>query len=919
MKPKSRSAFLVVALLLLLPLTGIGQFARDSLQDRLNNYRLDPLEEWQTLQLLIELDREEGWDSTLSYSQRALQLAEGYLPDKIAASALDVAGALEHRGAYRQMTDMLYKALDRIDRDRPSLMLGRIYLDLGHIFFRQQQHQKSKNYFLRAYQIHTALRDTQNMVVSLNNISSSYDSISLDSARYYLETALKLALAGGVDKQLPRIYNNLGTQIDFGDHPTPEAMAYFRRGYWAAVTTRDTAELLAPATNLGFSFVLLEQYDSAVYYLTLLEHIFDPERDELNLLLYAFQGLAQVYETTGRPEKALEYYKQYTATSDTLQRRVFASEINDIEAKYQTEEKEAQLARQELELERQTYLRDLILFVGLALITAIAGVLLYLRNRQRMRAREAELSLEAARNKAQQLRELDELKSNFFANISHEFRTPLTLLLGPLTEMKAGTFRGDPKRYFSMMHRNGQRLLDLINQLLDLSKLDSGKMELKLRPGNLSRFLTQLAGAMQSWADKKDIDYHVTIKEEIPVLLFDHDKLEKIVTNLLSNALKFTPEGGTVSLSVLTEEEEDQVLVTMAVTDSGQGISAEELPQIFDRFYQTGRIQDGMAGTGIGLALTRELIHLQDGTVEVDSKPGNGTCFTVYLPLTIFREPIVAEIPEKEVSLYQAAELVKPALPREIGKSDQPILLIVEDNPDLRAYVRDQLGNDYRIVEAENGEAGFNEAVTRIPDLIITDVMMPKMTGTELTAKLKQDERSSHIPVIMLTAKAEQEDKLEGLETGADDYLLKPFDARELRVRVRNLIEQRERLRAKFAASGVLSPKDVAVSSVDEKFLNRLMEIIEENMDNEAFSVEEMSRRIGLSRSQLHRKLKALTGEAPNVLLRTIRLHRAHQLLLQKAGNASEVAFMTGFTSVSYFSRCFKSQYGKTPTEVLGG
>jgi DNA-binding response OmpR family regulator len=256
-------------------------------------------------------------------------------------------------------------------------------------------------------------------------------------------------------------------------------------------------------------------------------------------------------------------------------------------------------------------------------------------------------------------------------------------------------------------------------------------------------------------------------------------------------------------------------------------------------------------------------------------------------------------------------------LPVNHGKSELPLLLIVEDNPDLRTYMQDQLAGEYRIMQAENGAVGFEQAVNRMPDLIITDVMMPEMTGTEMTAKLKQDERSSHIPVIMLTAKAEQEDKLEGLETGADDYLLKPFNTRELEVRVRNLIEQRRLLREKFARSSLLAPQEVAVSSVDEQFLNRLLEVIEEHIDNEAFSVEEMGRQVGLSRSQLHRKLKALTGQPPNVFLRTIRLQRAYQLLSRRAGNTSEIAFMTGFSSASYFSKCFKDHFRMTPSEVL--
>lgn len=916
MKPILHLFFLVVCSFFT-PVSGLGQSDRASLQRRLEAGQLSPLEQWETLDQLMELDQKAGWDSMLVYAQRSLEIAEQYLPEKIAASALKVARSLEKKGGYRQMTDLLYYALDHVDRKKSTEVLGQIYGDLGHIFFRQQQYQKCKGYFLRSYAIYEALQDTPNMVIGLTNISSSYDSISADSGLFYLNAALDLALAGDVVAELPKIYNNLGTEIEFGDTPTPEAISYFNQSYHAAVAIQDTAEILIPSVNLGLSFQLLGQHDSAMHYLQLVENAFDKDRDELNLLAFTYLGLAQSYEARNQTRKALEYYKKYTDTNNTVNNQVFSSEINDIEAKYQTEEKEAQLVKKQLELERQTYLRNLILFIGLAIIVLIAGVLVYLRNQQQIRAREAELSLEVERTKAQQLRELDQLKSNFFANISHEFRTPLTLLLGPLEEMQEGTLKGEPQRYYRMMHRNGKRLLDLINQLLDLSKLESGKMELQAEAGNMGRFLQQLAGAMQSWADRKQIDYQIQIANDIPPLLFDRDKIEKIVTNLLANALKYTPENERVEFKVTAKKIAEKIQLTIIVKDTGQGISAEELPSIFGRFYQADQVRDGVASTGIGLALTKELVKLQGGTIEVVSEIGQGSCFTVILPLEISEESVIAPIAGQGPALPETDQVSNPLLPLNYGKSELPLLLIVEDNPDLRTYIRDQLAETYRVIEAENGESGFDQAITRIPDLIITDVMMPKMTGTELTSKLKQDERSSHIPVIMLTAKAEQEDILEGLETGADDYLLKPFNAKELQVRVRNLIEQRERLRAKFSKSALLSPREITVTSVDEQFLSRLLEIIEDQIDNEGFSVEEMGRLVGLSRSQLHRKLKALTDQAPNVFLRTIRLQRAYRLLSQRAGNTSEIAFMTGFSSASYFSKCFKDHFQMTPSEVL--
>ncbi|QHV99334.1 hybrid sensor histidine kinase/response regulator transcription factor [Spirosoma endbachense] len=533
----------------------------------------------------------------------------------------------------------------------------------------------------------------------------------------------------------------------------------------------------------------------------------------------------------------------------------------------------------------------------------------------------------------QALQELDTLKSRFFANLSHEFRTPLSLIKGAVEKLEQQDEPGS-RRWsdYQLIGRSAGRLLQLINQLLDLSRLEAGKLALHPQPGELTRFLQGLAGSFASLFESKGITYHYTVSLQPVWVQMDSDKLEQIISNLLSNACKFTPAKGQVRFSAsVTPSQTGRYELQLIVEDTGIGIADDQLPRIFDRFYQVDdSATRSYEGTGIGLALVKELVDLHGGNIQAESRLGSGTTFHLRLPLKTARvgelpgqespgqESAALEIPLSEPMLMAPSTMEEGAqASKRQGNSGH--LLIVEDNQDLRQFLVSHLSNTYDVSEAENGLEGYQMALELIPDLMIADVMMPGLDGISLCEKLKTDERTSHIPIILLTAKADTESKQQGLETGADDYLSKPVGLRELQVRVRNLLEGRKKLRERFSRQITLQPREVVVTSLDEQFLQKVLAVTEANLANAAFDVDLFSQEMGLSRTQLHRKLTALTEQSPNEFIRAIRLSRAASLLSQQGGNVAEVAYQVGFSSPNYFTKCFRDVYGQTPTEYASG
>jgi signal transduction histidine kinase/DNA-binding response OmpR family regulator len=518
------------------------------------------------------------------------------------------------------------------------------------------------------------------------------------------------------------------------------------------------------------------------------------------------------------------------------------------------------------------------------------------------------------------LKELDNIKTQFFTNISHELRTPVTLLTAPIQELLV---KYPTDSLLPLMNRNAQRLLTLINQLLDISKLEAGQMKVEMSQNNVSKYLNILVGSFTSLAESKNINFQFTQNKHDVEGYIDEDKIEKIITNLLSNAFKFTSAGDEVKVNIRFSS--DSRNFTCTISDTGIGISEEKLPKIFDRFYQVDASANrNYEGTGIGLALVKELVEVLKGRISVVSQTGQGTTFTVSFPIDYetWKNDIVqtkqhsSEVDNKQLIDLEILPLTHAS---EVSAEGGDILLIVDDNPDIRAYVRSIFESSYQIIEAANGEDGIQKAQQTTPDLIISDLMMPKMDGFEFCKYLKSNELTSHIPVIMLTAKANIESRIEGLEMGADDYLIKPFNAKEIQIRVKNLLEKQETLRQYFTgkSSKEKPVESIKIRPIEAQFLAKAKSIIERHLSENNFGIEQFSEEINMSPKQLLRKLKALTNQTTVEFIREYRLQRAAEMLQNAEGSVSDVAFAVGIESLSYFTKIFQEKFGYLPSEFL--
>ena len=576
---------------------------------------------------------------------------------------------------------------------------------------------------------------------------------------------------------------------------------------------------------------------------------------------------------------------------------------------------------------QRIYLLVLLVFVVLLIVACAFAIRAYVAKARINRQLHDSMSKQKAMT--EEMERMTQTQLQFFTNVSHELRTPLTLIAGPAEQLlEDGTIRGQHRSMLQMIQRNTRILIQLVGEILDFRKVQNNKATLRLNRFALSDELSTWAEDFRAAAARRKITIVVaascpadasTANTDGSMIIADRDKIEHVYFNLMSNALKYTPEGGSITTTV----EHAAQHFTITVSDTGKGIDPKELPHLFERFYQA---QGSIGGTGIGLSLVKAYVDMHQGTIDVTSQPGKGTSFIVCLPDT---QPgydpskdvqTVPRIEDKNLvdDNYVSVDIDANAATERITNAEdfdneRPLVLIIDDNNGMRAYLRSILKDKYNVSEAADGKQGLEKACREVPKLVICDVMMPVMDGLEFTRQLKQNMATSHIPVILLTARSLSEQREEGYGTGADSYLTKPFSGSVLLARVDNLLRSRTMLRSLFSGDKKEEAAEEQLSSRDQTFINRLRDSIRQNMGDSDFTVERLGEELGLSRVQLYRKVKALTGQTPVDLLKKARLERARLLVEKTDKSISEIAYEVGFTAPSYFNKCFKDEFGVSP------
>jgi DNA-binding response OmpR family regulator/two-component sensor histidine kinase len=520
------------------------------------------------------------------------------------------------------------------------------------------------------------------------------------------------------------------------------------------------------------------------------------------------------------------------------------------------------------------------------------------------------------------MREIDHLKIKFLTNLSHEFRTPISLIIGPIDNLLAKVTEPDLNEQLGLIKRNGRRLLNLVNQLLDFRKMEEQQLKLNATHGELIDFLKDVADSFTDLANRRKISYTFHTDVQHAHVLFDENKLERILFNLLSNAFKFTPEGGQIQVNVSCSDEksiDEHTWFNISVTDNGIGIPTNVKDQIFENFFQWNNTNAVFNhGSGIGLAIAREFVRLHEGEITVESEPGKGSCFMITIPF------VPAEIEVTEIYVEKEDETEETVIQNEVSIAEKnsnntgkPILLLVEDDNDFRFYLKENLKAAYAVIEATDGKEGWRRALADHPDIIVSDVHMPFVTGVELSKKIKSDKRTAHIPIILLTASGGEAEQILGLQSGATDYLTKPFNFAVLYVKISNLLTLNRNFKETYSKHIKIDSPVFELESESHKLMTKIRLYLEENISNTQLSVDSLSEIAGMSRVSLYKRMLAATGMTPVEYIRTFRLERATLLMEKSDLNIAQIAYQVGFSTPAYFSKAFKDKYGMVPSNYI--
>lgn len=855
------------------------------------NYSLIAQDELKKLDDLSEKNYiKKKYDSSIFYANELLLQAKKVNSNFYTASGFFLKGkALAQLNKEKEASDLFYQSLKACTDTTQNFIKAGVYNELGILSYHRSNPAIAKSYYRDEIKIRREMKDDYRVANCLLNLSTMHRRLGeTDSSALLLNEVKPLVFKINYPELMAHYYQGQGAQWQTIKKSDSAEVYYLKAlSYWK--TLNNKRDEMIPLFNLGLIYHLKNDFKKALDQYLQVEKITEEyDLDSYRLTLYG--NLAEVYYDLKDFKRSAEYFRKYIETNNEKQKK----EINEYTAKLDRQfkiEKNEIVQKQKQEIEEQTLKieeQNRRIYLSLMAALVVAGILIvwffYYNFKKRLDIK------------------IEEAKKKFFSNVVHEIRTPLSMIQAPLKLLKTKINTPDELQNIELAERNIKRLNELVNQMLDISKIDSTKYKLNETFGDLEIFFDQLVSTYKKLAVEKNISILHNFSIINKVAFFDKDALEKITGNLLGNAVKYSTNHSQVGIDVFTEETQQGVRLSISVWDTGIGMSQKDQENIFNRFYRSEKTASSTKGVGIGLSLVKELIDLHKGSIDIKSKEGKGSTFTVSLILKGKEEAMVIKRPGES-----------------IANENLDQILIVEDDKDILEFNTMHLEqNNFKVLKAKNGKEAIELLEKTLPDLIISDMMMPELDGIGLLKAVKNNTQSNHIPVIILSAKASAEARLEALKLGAQGYLAKPFLPEELLSVVSNQLEILSKRKTEFKELITQPEKKVEEKFVGtEPYTQKLFALIFKQIEDPELSVEKLADQMATNRSHFQRKVKTITGLSPSEIIKTIRLEKAHELLLSKNGNITEVAYQTGFSSQSYFTKCYTQHFGISPTQML--